>query len=244
MARVSQVDQVQVHLIDFPLGSAMLSVAALGQVNTTGWTHPRLAPWFYVTPPADGIWDFDFVADPPVGIVADILAPTGAAWFGPAPDWAKGARVHAAANDLQETARMDAKVARRHPKAAEALALPSGRPVIVHRLASYDDSIQPTGTIHWRNDGPFGLPTPHVEMKKLHHELVLTLDGPDEPRMRDCLNQAVAAGVIAAIAAAVATGGLALQAAVSAALATLTSCLGAGFQARVDDKSRWDYWDT
>ncbi len=64
--------------------------------------------------------------------------------------------------------------------------------VVRQNLASYDDSIQPTGTIHWKNDGPFGTPAPHVEMKKLHHDLVLTVEGPDEDRIRDCIRKAAA----------------------------------------------------
>jgi hypothetical protein len=81
-------------------------------------------------------------------------------------------------------------------------------------------------------------------MKKLHHDLVLTIEGPDEGKIRECLAKAAAAGLIAGIAAAIATGGLGLQAALSAFLSALLDCLGGAYTARIEDQSHWIYWDT
>jgi len=244
MPLVSKIDHLKAHVVDFPLGHSTIAIAAVGEVPTTGWTHPRLSPRFYIAPPADGVWDFDFVADAPTGIVAEVFTPLAGAFVSAAPDWCRGVRVHAATNKLEQELQMGATAARAPGPTLEALMQPAGRATTTQRIASYDDSIQPTGTIHWHNDGPFGLPTPHVEMKKLHHDLVLSIDGPDADKIRDCLNRAIAAGVVAAIAAAIATGGLALQAAISAALAELQGCLGDGFSVRIDDQSHWEYWDT
>jgi len=111
------------------------------------------------------------------------------------------------------------------------------------QLAVYDDSIQPTGTIHWKNDGPFGTPNPHVEMKKLRHSLVLHVEGPSESKIKDCANTAFAASVLAAIAAAIATGGIAAaNAAITAGVSTMGACIGQGV-AKVEDRSHWIYWD-
>jgi len=62
-----------------PLGSAPqgLLVAATGRVVSSGWSAPALTPWFYATPPEDGIQAFDLVAEPPVpgSTVLPALAP-------------------------------------------------------------------------------------------------------------------------------------------------------------------------
>ncbi len=84
----------------------------------------------------------------------------------------------------------------------------------------------------------------HIKMKKLRHQLELTVTGPDEARIRSCINQATTAGLIAAIVAAFATGGGALSAAVGAFLAALEACLGASFQVRIDNQSHWIEWCT
>lgn len=243
MSLIYKVVQVSANILQLPGGAGLLEITALGEVATTGWTHPRLAPVFYVAPPADGIWDFEFQADPPIGPVAPVLRPVTALYLGSAPDWCKGVRVHAAVNAIDALADRHKELETASaPGPAAGGPAAAGRVVVTQTLAAYEDSIQPTGTIHWKNDGPFGTPVPHVEMKKLSHRLVLTVEGPDEDRIRDCIRQAGAAGLIAAIVAA-ATGGAALPAAIAAVLAALEQCLGEGFSARVDDQSHWIYWD-
>lgn len=238
MAIIPRVTMVRCAILDV-LPAPLLTVAALGEVNTTGWSGFRLSPRYYLVPPADGLWDFTFNADAPVGAVGQVVLPVGAMVVEVAPPWLKGVRVNAASNSMVDQiggsaspAMLAAQAASVAPVMAPVTFGASGARVIVRQsLAAFDDSFQPTGTIHWHNDGPFGTPTPHVEMKKLHHELTLVVEGPDEARIRSCINQAIAAGLIAAIAAAFATGGLALQAAISAALTALTACLGNNFSA-------------
>lgn len=241
MSLIYKVVHLSANILQLPGGVSVLEIAAVGEVTTTGWTHPRLEPVFYVTPPADGIWDFEFQADPPSGVVAPVIRPIGALYLGRAPDWCKGVRVHAATNAIEDAARAAERL-EAAPQPSP-LAAAGGRVIVRQTLATYEDSIQPTGTIHWKNDGPFGTPMPHIEMKKLRHQLVLTVEGPDEDKIRDCIRKAAAAGLIAAIVAAAAGGGGALQAAVSAALAALERCLGDGFSVRVNDLSHWIYWD-
>ncbi|WP_201722771.1 hypothetical protein [Caulobacter sp. BP25] len=242
MSLIYKVVQVSAHILQLPGGTPKLEIAALGEVTSSGWTNPRLSPVFYVSPPPDGIWDFEFQADPPHGISGQVILPVGAIYAGVTPDWCKGVRVHAASNAIEAEAKSLQPAEKAPPSPIRAAA--RGLVIVQQSLATYDDSFQPTGTIHWKNDGPFGLPTPHVEMKKLRHELTLTIEGPNEDQIRNCIRQAAVAGVIAAIVAAVATGGGALHAAISAALAALEQCLGDGFSVRIDDQSHWIFWDT
>ena len=81
-------------------------------------------------------------------------------------------------------------------------------------------------------------------MKKLVHDLWLTVEGPSETEINSCFHKALAIGLVAAIIAAYATGGAALHAAVSAFLSYLKGCLGDKYSARVDDNSHWDEWCT
>ncbi len=59
-------------------GAKGFAIVALGQVSTTGWTASRLEPFFYLTPPKDGILDLDFSASPPTGLAGDVITPISA----------------------------------------------------------------------------------------------------------------------------------------------------------------------
>jgi hypothetical protein len=67
-----------------------------GTVPTTGWVQPRLAPYTYVQPPPDGIYEFDFVAFPPQDGAAKVMTPIRATvvW----PQGGRGIRVYASTN--------------------------------------------------------------------------------------------------------------------------------------------------
>ncbi len=80
----------------------LLIVEADGLAPTAGWTHVRLEPHVYITPPDDGVQDFDLVGDRPAGSAADALAPVEAGWEGPLADWLIGVRIHAADNMVEE----------------------------------------------------------------------------------------------------------------------------------------------
>jgi hypothetical protein len=80
-----------------------LVVHATGVVPTGSWTDGRLIPYVYVTPPQDGIQDFDFVARAPKGYVIQVESPISASWIGTFPVWMKGARVHSSTNSVEES---------------------------------------------------------------------------------------------------------------------------------------------
>ncbi|MET0552687.1 MAG: hypothetical protein ABW221_06600 [Vicinamibacteria bacterium] len=100
MAQAYLVDGVQ--LSSFGPSGAPLVVLAHGHTRTSGWTNGRLVPVVYVQPPPDGIWDMAFEADPPTGIVLQVLSPIAAlyVWTDP-PKGVKGVRVLAEVNSKE-----------------------------------------------------------------------------------------------------------------------------------------------
>jgi hypothetical protein len=92
-----------------------VAITADGKVPTSGWTNPELSLWFYVVPPSDGIQDFDFVAQPPSGIILPVVTPISAFAVIPRDPrhyWGKGKplkgiRIHARENSVE--VKLDAK---------------------------------------------------------------------------------------------------------------------------------------
>jgi len=107
IGKVFSVDEVQVRIIRTE--PPWLLIHATGRVPTTGWSNGQLSKHVYVTPPADGIQGFDFVAQMPAPdqVVLDVLTPISAQLECPKVDLAnywgqgvplKGVRVHAVSN--------------------------------------------------------------------------------------------------------------------------------------------------
>ena len=80
----------------------LLTVEAEGLTPTAGWTSVRLDPHVYVSPPEDGVQDFDLVGDRPVGGDEGGMAAVEAAWEGPLPEWLIAVRVHAVDNMIED----------------------------------------------------------------------------------------------------------------------------------------------
>ena len=97
---IAEVTSVDVYMTKSIPPKYILEVR--GKVSTSGWSNPRLEPRMYIggTPP-DGIYGFDFVADPPQGIAGMVIMPVTAVFQidGPLPDTIKGFRVSSANND-------------------------------------------------------------------------------------------------------------------------------------------------
>jgi hypothetical protein len=87
----------------FPLwGTSRVLIEAEGTVPTSGWTDPELSAYVYVKPPADGIYEFDFCATPPVGIVSEVITDvTARPYIMEAPENFRGVRVYASLNKLE-----------------------------------------------------------------------------------------------------------------------------------------------
>ncbi len=81
-----------------------LVISCHGIVNTGGWSHGKLVPFIYVMPPADGIYEFDFVANAPTGIVIQVVTPITAEDFvwEDFPAELKGVKVYASQNNITE----------------------------------------------------------------------------------------------------------------------------------------------
>ena len=80
----------------------LLVAHASGRAPTSGWHSATLSPYVYLTPPADGIWDFDFIATTPSGLSRQVLTPIETEMLTlPTPPWFKGIRVHASSNSME-----------------------------------------------------------------------------------------------------------------------------------------------
>lgn len=98
MELVGTILAVQACVFDLVV-SKPLRVGVLASVSTGGYSDPKLQPRAYITPPADGVWEFDLLAEPPNGQAAQVRLPLGAIFDGEAPDWLKGVRVFGATNE-------------------------------------------------------------------------------------------------------------------------------------------------
>jgi hypothetical protein len=83
----------------------LLIVEVEGLAPTLGWTNVRLDPHVYITPPDDGVQDFDLVGDRPApgpSGAADALTEVEGGWEGPLQDWVIGVRIHAIDNLIED----------------------------------------------------------------------------------------------------------------------------------------------
>ena len=87
--------------IDGDEENPLLIVEVEGLAATAGWTNVRLDPHAYITPPDDGVQDFDLVGDRPAD-AAEALSEVEAGWEGPLEDWVVGVRVHAVDNLIED----------------------------------------------------------------------------------------------------------------------------------------------
>ncbi len=112
MAKVLEVTEVRLSTLEsFP---PQLQIRASGIVPTSGWSQPQLMPHVHIQPPPDGIYDFDFVAEPPEGIVPQVISVIHASYvMTNFADTLKGVRVHASLNS--KTTLLDTGKPDRHP---------------------------------------------------------------------------------------------------------------------------------
>lgn len=93
---------VEVHAsIDGDEENPLLIVEVEGLASTPGWANVRLDPHVYITPPDDGVQDFDLVGDRPAD-AAEVLSEVEAAWEGALQDWCIAVRVHAINNLIED----------------------------------------------------------------------------------------------------------------------------------------------
>ena len=80
-----------------------LVVTAIGQVPSGGWKQVQLIRRIYVKPPADGIWEYDLLAQKPSGVATTVMTPVGAKNTWKAYDTSiKGVRVYGIGRGVKE----------------------------------------------------------------------------------------------------------------------------------------------
>jgi hypothetical protein len=98
---ISEVTQVTLAVMESE--PPQLSITVEGKVTSAGWSGPVLEAVVYETPPADGIYEFNFTAVPPAEASAQVITPIKASHtVTPMPENCKGVRVHATANEITE----------------------------------------------------------------------------------------------------------------------------------------------
>ncbi|MDM2844202.1 hypothetical protein NMD21_19415 [Citrobacter portucalensis] len=109
--------------------------------------------------------------------------------------------------------------------------------ILDEKIARYEDSHQ----IHSVSIIDFYLKT---TMKKLEHNLYITINGPDEDKAKSCFYQALQAGLITGVAAAFIGAGVgAAELGFTVAKKTMLDCMGNEFEIRLRDESHWVYWE-
>jgi Protein of unknown function (DUF5818) len=100
-SKVLRVRSVEVALLE-KREPPQLAITAQGTVPTPGWKAPALIPYVYIQPPPDGIYDFDFVAEPPGGLTPQVLTPIAVRHTVPSvPVTLMGVRIHASTNSQE-----------------------------------------------------------------------------------------------------------------------------------------------
>ena len=104
MEKVREVVEVDLVVLEsFP---PKLRITASGTVPTGGWSNPELTPFINIQAPSDGIYDFDFRADPPTGLAPEVISSIHADYvWDNFPKKLKGVRVNASQNS--QTALLD-----------------------------------------------------------------------------------------------------------------------------------------
>ncbi|QGJ70395.1 Hypothetical protein PBC10988_20910 [Planctomycetales bacterium 10988] len=95
--KIYSVEEVSLYLLKSE--PPKLLIVAKGKSATPNWTNPTLKAVVYVQPPEDGIYDYDFIARKPKGIVAQVITDIDTTiLLREIPEGLKGIRVHASDN--------------------------------------------------------------------------------------------------------------------------------------------------
>jgi len=79
---------------------AIISIQAFGTVTTSGWAEGKLIPYVYITPPENGIQEFDFIAKRPDGIVMEVLTPIVASYHLEDTKWLSAFKIYTSTNEI------------------------------------------------------------------------------------------------------------------------------------------------
>lgn len=74
-------------------------IDARGKTWSAGWSAPQLSAVMFIEDPPDGIYDFNFIAEPPSSASARVFTPISVHdVLGKMPNGFRGVRVHATSN--------------------------------------------------------------------------------------------------------------------------------------------------
>lgn len=126
-----------------------LVIQASGFTTTGGWSNGLLIPYVYITPPQDGIWDFDFVATRPTGFVTQMLTPIIAEDYiwEDFPAALKGVRIHGSSNYIEALLSPNTD----HISAEEAGSFKKVSPAELAELKQNNDLFNITNAFVWEN---------------------------------------------------------------------------------------------
>ena len=97
-AKIYKVSAVEICVLK--IKPSQLVVFATGQVPSPGWRRPVLIPYLYISPPKDGIYDLDFVAESPAGSAAHVISPIAVTDIIPFSDGLRGVRIHSSTHAI------------------------------------------------------------------------------------------------------------------------------------------------
>ncbi|MCB9958599.1 MAG: hypothetical protein H6843_08365 [Rhodospirillaceae bacterium] len=103
---VHQVTNVTIEPITIE-NDERINIIVTGLVNTPGWSNAELWGRRYYVAPEDGIYDFDFIAQPPApnsdSVVSQVITPIELrpVVLFDLPEGFRGVRVHAASNSME-----------------------------------------------------------------------------------------------------------------------------------------------
>lgn len=99
-SKVLAVKEVAVTLMGG--NSSAVNITAQGVVPTSAWQGAELVAYVYLAPPADGIYDFDFIANAPDGASSQVITDIGVTHVVTSPPAGlRGVRIHATTNAKQ-----------------------------------------------------------------------------------------------------------------------------------------------
>jgi hypothetical protein len=79
-----------------------VSITADGMVTTSGWTNPMLVDFNFNNPTAEGIFNYEFIAESPVGPVLTVISPISITLdLNIPPSQINGVKVHAVNNSIE-----------------------------------------------------------------------------------------------------------------------------------------------
>jgi len=111
--KVLRVESIEIKILKS--NPPQLLINCDGMASTPGWENPELV--LLEKAPINGIYEFDFCATPPSGMIPQVIVPISASYhFGTIPDDFKGVKINASSNSMEQQNGVEDKVELDKPK--------------------------------------------------------------------------------------------------------------------------------